>query len=493
MSPPGLRCTAERGDAAQLRRGPRCSRAGELGRGQRRGPPPARTPTRRDPTPRRRSRDQRKGAAPGPMVQGLGVWPIAGFRQAGRCGQGAPLNRRAVFSDASPSSTLASGAASGRARRGSRPGFAAFGMGFGRAFESCPIMQAYRTSPPHDKRGGFLAKQRDKAPRRQFIMRQVIRADLDLARRPPRARSASAFPRRLGRRARTRRASTKAPEAPAFPPPAPIPAWARASGRAGEGEPLFAAGAGLALLDAASARRSARRRGAALTPRAAERRGLRQNPAPQRRRSRAARPPLRRRRPAGPAAQRSCRSGATAPAGRPASTPAGSADAAARLDLAVDPNGLAASLKACAGEGDPVSAAAKAAALAFSALPDAPPPKPRFWRFGRSTCVIAHPAALAAARAADRHENLGSRRLRSDGGRAAATAGRPRLARTPPQARSPSPPPPPSTSPPISARRSEHPDRRRAQTARQTGRRKSSTSCSPKIASRRPKPPATRR
>jgi hypothetical protein len=31
---------------------------------------------------------------------------------------------------------------------------------------------------------------------------------------------------------------------------APVPAWARASGRAGEGDPLFAAGAGLALLDA---------------------------------------------------------------------------------------------------------------------------------------------------------------------------------------------------------------------------------------------------
>jgi hypothetical protein len=38
----------------------------------------------------------------------------------------------------------------------------------------------------------------------------------------------------------------------------------------------------------------------------------------------------------------------------------------------VDPNGLASSLKACAGEGDPVSAAAKAATLAFSAFPDAP-------------------------------------------------------------------------------------------------------------------------
>ena len=38
MSPPGLRCTAERGDVAQLRRGPRCSRAGELGRGRGGGP-----------------------------------------------------------------------------------------------------------------------------------------------------------------------------------------------------------------------------------------------------------------------------------------------------------------------------------------------------------------------------------------------------------------------------------------------------------------------
>jgi hypothetical protein len=47
-------------------------------------------------------------------------------------------------------------------------------------------------------------------------------------------------------------------------------------------------------------------------------------------------------------------------------------DAVAWLDLAVDPNGLAASLKARAWEGDPVSAAAKAAAAVFSAFPDAP-------------------------------------------------------------------------------------------------------------------------
>jgi Protein of unknown function (DUF1403) len=60
--------------------------------------------------------------------------------------------------------------------------------------------------------------------------------------------------------------------------------------------------------------------------------------------------------------------------GRPPSLdPARILDAAARLDLAVDSNGLALSLRACAGEGDPVSAAARAAALAFAAVPDAPP------------------------------------------------------------------------------------------------------------------------
>ena len=61
-------------------------------------------------------------------------------------------------------------------------------------------------------------------------------------------------------------------------------------------------------------------------------------------------------------------------ASRPPSLDAGRlAAAAARLDLAPpDLNGLASSLKACTGQGDPVSAAAKAAAFAFSVFPDAP-------------------------------------------------------------------------------------------------------------------------
>ena len=172
------------------------------------------------------------------------------------------------------------------------------------------------------------------------------------------------------RRARTKANSPKAPEIQTSPPPAAVPAWARASGRAGE--PLFFAGASLALLDAALRRdppaAGALRSRLALQSAAASAIILRLN--------------------ADAAALRDLRfavGDARGPAatllslwrdgsGRPPSLdPTRIFDAAARLDLAVDPNRLAASLKACAGEGDPVSAAAKAAAMAFSAVPDAPP------------------------------------------------------------------------------------------------------------------------
>jgi hypothetical protein len=143
-------------------------------------------------------------------------------------------------------------------------------------------------------------------------------------------------------------------------------------GRAGEGEPLFAAGAGLALLDAflhtdppaAGALRSR----LALQSAAASAKILRLNT------DAAALRDLRFAvgEPLGPApnlfslwCDGACRV--------PSLDPDRIRDAAARLNLAVEPNGLAASLKACVGEGDPVSAAAKAAALALSAVPDAPP------------------------------------------------------------------------------------------------------------------------
>ena len=76
------------------------------------------------------------------------------------------------------------------------------------------------------------------------------------------------------------------------------------------------------------------------------------------------------------------------PAAEPRRRPA--RHAAARLDLAPpDPNGLASSLKACAREGDPVSAAAKAAALAFAAFPDAPAAEAEIFALWLSDLVLA--------------------------------------------------------------------------------------------------------
>jgi hypothetical protein len=155
-------------------------------------------------------------------------------------------------------------------------------------------------------------------------------------------------------------------------PPLAAPAWGRASGRAGQGDPLFFAGAALALFDAflrgdppsAGALRSR----LALMSAAASAKILRLN---------ADEGALRDLRFAvgddpGPAAKllRLWRD----LSGRPPSLdPSRLAAAAARLELTLpDPNGLASSLKACAGEGDPVSAAAKAAAATFRAFPDAP-------------------------------------------------------------------------------------------------------------------------
>jgi hypothetical protein len=230
-------------------------------------------------------------------------------------------------------------------------------------------MQSYRTSPAHDKRGGFRATQRDKPPP-TIHHAQVIRADFDLFAKPP-----PDFQERLStppaKRARAKISQAKTPERQAPPPPAPIPVWARANGRAGEGDPLLFAGAGLALLDAFlrtdPPAAGALRTRLALQSAAASAKILRLNAdaAALRDLSFAAGDPL------GPAANLLSlwRDGV----GRPPSLDTGRIfDAAARLDLTLpDPTGLAASLKACAGEGDPVSAAANAAALAFRAFPDA--------------------------------------------------------------------------------------------------------------------------
>ena len=175
----------------------------------------------------------------------------------------------------------------------------------------------------------------------------------------------------LRKRARAKPSPANAPERQTFPPPAPIPAWARASGRAGEGDPLFFAGASLALLDAFLRRDppcgGALRQQLALMSAAASAKIIRLN---------ADEGALRDLRFAvgddlTPAAKllRLWRNLATRP---PSLDPDRLAAAAARLDLAVDPNGLASSLKACAGQGDPVSAASTAAAAMFSPFRDAP-------------------------------------------------------------------------------------------------------------------------
>jgi hypothetical protein len=233
----------------------------------------------------------------------------------------------------------------------------------------------------------------------------VIRNEFELlAERPPDLEERLFAP--PAKRARAKTGQAKTPEHQAFPPPASIPVWARAGGRAGKGDPLFAAGAGLALLDAflrtdppaAGALRSR----LALQSAAASAKILRLNTdaAALRDLRFAVGDPL------GPAASLLSlwRDGPERP---PSLDPSRIFDAAARLDLAVDPNGLSAALKACVGEGDPVSAAAKAAALAFSVFPDAPAPPPEILSLWVFDMVIAirlrwpRPAPLIAMKILD--------------------------------------------------------------------------------------------
>jgi hypothetical protein len=243
----------------------------------------------------------------------------------------------------------------------------------------------------------------------------VIRADLHLVSEPV-ADLGEAGPAPGLRPARPARKSADALIRQPFPSlaAAPVPAWARASGRAGQGEPLFFAGASLALLDAHLRRDSpaagALRARLALKSAAACAKILRLN---------ADEGALRDLRFAvgeepGPAAKllRLWRDLAARPPGLDAGRLAA---AAARLDLALpDPNGLASRLKACAAEGDPVSAASTAAAAMFSAFPDAPAAEAEIlalWAFDLALAIQlrwVHPVPLIATRILDPG-------LRSDG------------------------------------------------------------------------------
>jgi uncharacterized protein DUF1403 len=201
----------------------------------------------------------------------------------------------------------------------------------------------------------------------------VIRADPTLLADPTAdvAESLPApFSAPLRKSARAKPSAANALEMQAFPPPAPVPSWARVSGRAGE-DPLFAAGAGLALLDAFLRRdppaAGALRARLALQSSAAAAKILRLN---------ADEGALRDLRFAvgddlSPAAKllRLWRDLAGHP---PALNPDRLAAAAAALDLPLaDAKPLAHTLSEQSRAGDPVSAAAKAAAFAFSLFPDA--------------------------------------------------------------------------------------------------------------------------
>ncbi len=198
----------------------------------------------------------------------------------------------------------------------------------------------------------------------------MIRADLTLVPNPA-ADPDDGVPAPL----RPRAGRARMPDTPltkhTFPPSAPVPAWARASGRA-DGDPLFFAGAALALFDAhlraGSPAAGALRARLALQSGAASAKILRLNvdaAALRDLRFAVGDDP-------GPAAKllRLWRDLVSRPTRL---DPGRLAAAAAALDLpAPNADVLAETLREQSRAGDPVSAAAKAAAAAFSAFPDAP-------------------------------------------------------------------------------------------------------------------------
>ena len=235
---------------------------------------------------------------------------------------------------------------------------------------SCPIMQSYRTLQAPDSPGALPAFGRDKAPPRTHAG-AVIRTEPN----PIPARAADLLigdGDALPPRGRRKRKDPKTPRRQNFAPPAMVPSWARATGRAGEGDALFAAGAGLALLDAFLRRdppcAGVFRQRLALQAAAASAKILR---------LRADADSLRDLRFAvtddlGPSA-RLLELWRDLTARPPALDGRALAKGAAAVELRLaDPKGLASTLREVLKDRDPVSAAMRAAAAAFAAFPDAP-------------------------------------------------------------------------------------------------------------------------
>jgi Protein of unknown function (DUF1403) len=241
-------------------------------------------------------------------------------------------------------------------------------------------------------------------------MSHVIRADLALSTDPladPTADAAERVAAPLDKPARAKRTAANRLAAQPFPPLALIPPWARASGRAGEGDPLFAAGAGLALLDSFLRRDApfagALRQRLALISAGACAKILRLN--------------------ADQGALRDLRFAVTGEpppaakllrlwrelAARPPGLDPGRLDAAATvLDLPTpNADALVESSREQSRAGDPISAAAKAAAFAFSLFPDAPAAEAEILALWAFDLVLAirlgwrRPAPLIATRILD--------------------------------------------------------------------------------------------
>jgi Protein of unknown function (DUF1403) len=243
----------------------------------------------------------------------------------------------------------------------------------------------------------------------------VIRADLTPSPDPTAdAAGIVAAPIRPSPQAK-RPAANPLPVQPFSAPAAP--SWARASGRIGQGDPLFFAGASLALLDSFLHREppfaGALRQRLALNSAAAAVKLLRLN---------ADAAALRDLRfaigDAGPAARllQFWRELASRP---PSLDARRLAIATGLLDLpVVNADALAESLLEESRAGDPVSAAAKAAAAAFAAFPDAPAAEAEIlalWAFDLALAIRLgwpRPAPLIATRVLDPS-------IRSDGGRRA--------------------------------------------------------------------------
>ncbi len=214
-----------------------------------------------------------------------------------------------------------------------------------------------------------------------------------------------------------------------FAPPALVPSWARCSGWAGDGDALFAAGASLALLDAFLRRdppcAGVLRQRLALQAAAASAKILR----------------LR----ADPDSLRDLRFALTGELGPPARMLELWRDLVGRLpvldgrqlvkavealDLPLaDPDSLAAGLRDAGKDGDPVSAATRAAAAAFAAFPDAPAAAAEVLALCVFDCVLAdrlrweRPLPLIATKILDPT-------LRTPGADRRARPGEPRWERT---------------------------------------------------------------